>query len=70
LSRWFGLLEVIKGPFIDNKPIFIAENNPFVAELFSEFRFKAEILRSVHQPLADSVLAALQLFQPNYGELP
>jgi hypothetical protein len=30
LSRWFGLLEVIEGPFIDNKPVFVAENDPFV----------------------------------------
>lgn len=25
LSRWFGLLEVIEGPFIDDKPLLIAE---------------------------------------------
>lgn len=30
LSRWFGLLEVIEGPFIDNKPIFVSEDDPFV----------------------------------------
>jgi hypothetical protein len=30
LSRWFGLLEVVEGPFIDNKPIFVPENDPFV----------------------------------------
>ena len=30
LSRWFGLLEVIEGPFIDNKPVFVAERDPFV----------------------------------------
>ena len=30
LSRWFGILEVASGPFIDNKPIFLAENDPFV----------------------------------------
>ncbi|BCA55954.1 hypothetical protein W02_30940 [Nitrospira sp. KM1] len=30
LSRWFGLLEVVEGPFIDNHPIFISENDPFV----------------------------------------
>lgn len=29
LSRWFGLLEVVEGPFIDNKPIFVPENDPF-----------------------------------------
>lgn len=30
LSRWFGLLEVIEGPFIDDKPIFVSDNDPFV----------------------------------------
>jgi hypothetical protein len=30
LSRWFGLLEVIEGPFIDDRPIFVPENDPFV----------------------------------------
>ncbi|HVB59082.1 MAG TPA: hypothetical protein VNE63_21965 [Candidatus Acidoferrales bacterium] len=30
LSRWFGLLEVIEGPFIDNRPVFVPENDPFV----------------------------------------
>jgi hypothetical protein len=30
LSRWFGLLQVIEGPFIDNKPIFVETDDPFV----------------------------------------
>ncbi|MEY4704163.1 MAG: hypothetical protein RL042_359 [Nitrospirota bacterium] len=30
LSRWCGLLEVIDGPFIDDKPIFVTESDPFV----------------------------------------
>src|SRR5688500_20159225 len=30
LSRWFGLLEVIEGPFIDDKPIFVSENDPLL----------------------------------------
>jgi hypothetical protein len=30
LSRWFGLLEVVEGPFIDHKPIFVSEDDPFV----------------------------------------
>jgi len=29
LSRWFGLLEVVNGPFKDDKPIFAAENDPY-----------------------------------------
>ena len=30
LSRWFGILEVLEGPFQDNKPIFYPEGDPFV----------------------------------------
>jgi hypothetical protein len=30
LSRWFGLLEVLEGPFIDDKPIFVPQSDPFV----------------------------------------
>jgi predicted RNA-binding protein len=30
LSRWFGILEVIDGPFRDSKPIFFADSDPFV----------------------------------------
>jgi hypothetical protein len=30
LSRWFGLLEMIEGPFQDDKPIFYSESDPFV----------------------------------------
>ena len=30
LSRWFGLLEVVEGPFIDGKPIFLPADDPFV----------------------------------------
>lgn len=40
LSRWFGLLEVIEGPYIDSKPIFIPENDPFVVR----FRVRPLIL--------------------------
>jgi hypothetical protein len=29
LSRWFGLLEVIEGPFTDNTPIFVKNDDPF-----------------------------------------
>jgi hypothetical protein len=30
LSRWCGLLEVTEGPFIDDTPIFVPEDDPFV----------------------------------------
>jgi hypothetical protein len=29
-SRWCGLLEVLQGPFVESKPIFVPENDPFV----------------------------------------
>jgi predicted RNA-binding protein len=30
LSRWFGILEVVEGPFQDNTPIFYPEDDPFI----------------------------------------
>ena len=36
LSRWFGLLKVVDGPFIDNSPIFLPENDPFVVRFHVE----------------------------------
>lgn len=30
LSRWFGVLEVLEGPFVDSKPIFVPDGDPFV----------------------------------------
>ncbi len=30
LSRWVGLLEVLEGPVLDDRPIFCPENDPFV----------------------------------------
>jgi hypothetical protein len=40
LSRWFGVLEVVEGPYIDNKPIFFPEDDPFVVR----FRVRTLIL--------------------------
>jgi predicted RNA-binding protein len=40
LSRWFGLLEVVEGPYIDSKPIFAPEDEPFVVR----FRVRPLIL--------------------------
>src|SRR5579871_23806 len=39
LSRWFGLLEVVSGPFTDDSPIFAKENDPFVVR----FRVQAKV---------------------------
>lgn len=30
LSRWFGVLEVVQGPFKDDTPIFVPDSDPFV----------------------------------------
>jgi hypothetical protein len=30
LSRWFGVLEVIEGPYVDSTPVFVPEDDPFV----------------------------------------
>jgi len=47
LSRWFGLLEVIEGPYIDDKPIFAAEGDPFVVR----FRVRPLILLDVEKSI-------------------
>ncbi|NLZ04393.1 MAG: hypothetical protein GXY19_04425 [Phycisphaerae bacterium] len=36
MSRWIGILEVVDGPFMDDKPIFVPEDDPFVV------RFKVQ----------------------------
>lgn len=30
MSRWAGVMEVLEGPFTENTPIFVSENDPFV----------------------------------------
>jgi hypothetical protein len=47
LSRWFGLLEVLEGPFIDNKPIFVEADDPFVVR----FRVRAVVWLDVEKAL-------------------
>ena len=47
LSRWFGLLEVIEGPFIDNKPIFVSEDDPFVVR----FRVRQTVWLDINKAL-------------------
>src|ERR1051326_119342 len=39
LSRWIGVLTVLDGPFIDDRPIFYPENDPFVVR----FHVDAEV---------------------------
>jgi hypothetical protein len=47
LSRWFGLLEVIEGPFIDNTPIFVEKDDPFVVR----FRVRPIILLDLEKSI-------------------
>jgi len=54
LSRWFGLLEVIEGPFIDDKPIFVPESDPFVVR----FRVRAAVWLAIDKaiPIHDEAI--------------
>jgi hypothetical protein len=54
LSRWFGLLEVLEGPFVDHTPIFVPEADPFVVR----FRVKATVWLEVEKaiPIHDEVI--------------
>ena len=47
LARWFGLLEVIEGPFIDSKPIFLSEDDPFVVR----FRVRQKVWLDIDKAL-------------------
>lgn len=47
LSRWFGLLEVVDGPFIEDNPIFIQEDDPFVVR----FRVKTKVWLDINKAL-------------------
>ena len=47
LSRWVGALEVINGPFIDDRPIFVSENDPFVVR----FRVRSVVWLDVEKAI-------------------
>ncbi len=47
VSRWCGLLEIVEGPFIDNTPIFLQENDPFVVR----FKVKPKVWLPIDQSL-------------------
>jgi hypothetical protein len=47
VSRWCGLLEIVEGPFIDDKPIFLPENDPFVVR----FRVTPKVWLPIEQGL-------------------
>jgi predicted RNA-binding protein len=66
VSRWFGLFEVISGPYIDESPIFYPENDPFIV------RFKVQPLLALELEKAvpiheDSMWQALS-FTKNYDK--
>jgi hypothetical protein len=54
LSRWFGLLEVLEGPFIDNKPIFVEADDPFVVR----FKVRSVVWLDIEKalPIHDDVV--------------
>ena len=47
VSRWCGLLEIIEGPFIDNSPIFVPEDDPFVVR----FKVRPKVWLPIDQSL-------------------
>ena len=47
VSRWCGLLEIIEGPFIDNSPIFVPEDDPFVVR----FKVRTKVWLPIDQSL-------------------
>ena len=54
VSRWFGLLEVVEGPFISDQPIFVDENDPFVVR----FRVRPKVWLNIDNavPIHDEVI--------------
>lgn len=47
VSRWCGLLEIVDGPFIDDTPIFLPENDPYVIR----FRVKPRVWLPIEHSL-------------------
>lgn len=54
LSHWFGLLEVVEGPYIDDKPIFVTEKDPFVVRFRVQVRVWLEIEKGI--PIHDDAI--------------
>lgn len=54
LSRWFGLLAVVEGPFVDNRPLFLPEDDPFVVRFRVRERVWLEIDKSI--PIHDDAI--------------
>lgn len=56
LSRWFGVLEVVEGPYVDNTPIFYPEDDPFVVR----FKVRPQVWLPVER--------AIPIFEPRIWE--
>ena len=54
LSRWCGLLEVLDGPFLDDTPLFIPEQDPFVVRFHVRPAVWLEIDKAI--PIHDDVI--------------
>lgn len=54
LSRWCGLLQVHDGPFINDKPIFVAENDPFTVRFHVHPKVWFELDKSI--PIHEDVV--------------
>ena len=52
LSRWFGLLEVVDGPFTDKKPIFFQKNDPYIVRFHVRTLVLLEVTNAIpiHEP--------------------
>jgi len=54
LSRWFGLLEVLDGPYIDQTPIFVPESDPFIVRFHVRPKVWLDIDKAL--PIHDSII--------------
>ena len=66
LSRWFGVLEVVEGPFLDKAPIFHPTDDPFVVR----FRVKPLVWLPVERaiPIHDDELWKRLSFTKGYSK--
>ena len=62
VSRWLGLLEVVDGPFVDNKPIFQPHDDPFVIR----FRVRPQVWLTIENAIPmyeEAILKSLSFTQ-------
>ncbi len=63
MSRWIGVLDVLEGPFVDNTPIFLPEDDPFVIR----FRVSPAVWLPLEQtiPIQDDTVFSRLTFTRN-----